>query len=68
MAAVLGGKVEGIILTGGIAHNQYVCDCIRRMCGFIGPIHVDAGENELQALAFNAAAALDGVTTPLPYA
>lgn len=67
MAAVLGGKVEGIILTGGIAHNQYVCDYIRRMCGFIGPIHVDAGENELQALAFNAAAALDGVTTPLPY-
>jgi len=67
MAAVLEGKAEVIILTGGIAHSNYVCDYIRKMCSFIAPVRVDAGENELQALAFNAAAALAGLTTPLPY-
>jgi butyrate kinase len=60
MAAVLEGKVDAIILTGGIAHNRDVTDYVTRMVGFIAPVEVRPGENELEALAFNALGALDG--------
>ncbi len=48
------GKVDAIVLTGGIAHSKRVVDYIRERCGFIAPIHVYPGENELRSLAFNA--------------
>ncbi len=51
MAAVLCGKVDAIILTGGISHNKDVCENLERMVGFIAPIEVRAGEFEMEALA-----------------
>lgn len=45
------GQVDGIILTGGIAHSQYVTGRIEKYVRFIGPVHVMAGENEMMALA-----------------
>ena len=67
MAAVLEGKAEVIIITGGIAHSDYVCDYITKMCSFIAPVQIEAGENELGALAYNAVAALDGEIVPMKY-
>ncbi len=60
MAAVLKGKVDVIILTGGIAHNQYLVDYVSNMTNFIAPISVYPGEDEMQALAMNGLAVLRG--------
>ncbi len=60
MAAVLEGRVDAIIITGGIAHNPEVGDYLKKMVGFIAPVEVRPGENELEALASNALRALDG--------
>lgn len=67
MAAVLKGKVDGIILTGGIAHNTYLVDYIKEMVGFIAPVAVYPGEDEMQALALNGLMVLRGDVLPLEY-
>ncbi|MGD9929878.1 MAG: butyrate kinase [Mangrovibacterium sp.] len=54
MAVVLEGKVDGILLTGGLAHNQYVTNYISKKTAFIGPSYIYPGEDELEALALNA--------------
>ena len=38
MAAVLHGKVDGIVLTGGISHDKYVVEKLTEMLSFIAPI------------------------------
>lgn len=67
MSAVMKGDVDAIILTGGIAHNAYVCDYIEEMTGFVAKIVVYPGENELQALASNALRVLQGKLEPKEY-
>ncbi|MGI5935313.1 MAG: butyrate kinase [Oscillospiraceae bacterium] len=67
MAAVLDGKVDAIILTGGIAHNQYVCKTLEQKVGFIAPIIVRAGEFEMEALAAGAIRVLTGQEEPKEY-
>lgn len=67
MAAVLGGKADAVILTGGIAHSEYVCGYIKDMVSFIGDFVVIPGENELEALAMNALRVLRGEETPKEY-
>ncbi|MDR2084559.1 MAG: butyrate kinase [Bacteroidales bacterium] len=54
MAAVLKGKVDGILITGGIAHNNEVIKYISDMVDFIAPVSVYPGEDEMAALALNA--------------
>ncbi len=68
MAAVLQGKVDAIILTGGIAYNACVCDYIEKMVSFIAPVVVMPGENELEALAMNALRVMTGEENPKVYA
>ena len=51
MAAVLHGKVDQIILTGGIAYAQLTVDKLTESIGWIAPITVYPGEDELLALA-----------------
>lgn len=60
MAAVLNGKVDSIILTGGLAHQESYINYIRSMVSFIAEVVVYPGEDELKALAFNGLLALDG--------
>lgn len=60
MAAVLCGKVDGIIFTGGISHDKYVVEKLTEMLGFIAPITVMAGEFEMEALAAGAIRVLSG--------
>lgn len=66
-AAALRGEVQGILLTGGIAYNEAVVEYIRQHCGFIAPITVYPGENELEALVHNALFVLRGEITPKVY-
>lgn len=60
MAAVLDGKVDAIILTGGMAFQETNVLKIKSMVDFIGKVVVYPGEDELKALAFNGLLALDG--------
>jgi len=53
MAAVLQGKIDAILLTGGIAHNPYVTDYVKKMTAFIAPMKIYPGEDEMRALAVN---------------
>jgi butyrate kinase len=59
MAAVLHGKVDAIILTGGLAYEESNVNYIRSMVEFIARVVVYPGEDELKALAFNGLLALD---------
>ena len=49
MATVLKGKVDAILLTGGIAYGKPVTDYIADMVSFIAPVKVYPGEDEMRA-------------------
>ena len=51
LAATVSGKVDRIILTGGISYSKYVADYITEHVSFICPVEVMAGEYEMEALA-----------------
>ena len=59
-AAVLCGQIDAILLTGGMAHSDYIVSELRRRIGFLAPVYVFPGENEMEALALNALAVLQG--------
>ena len=67
MAAVLEGKVDAIILTGGIAYNPYTREILEQKIGFIAPITVYPGEDELLALAQGALRVMKGEEEPQNY-
>ena len=60
MATVVGGKVDAIVLTGGIAHSDVIVSDIAERVSFIAPVEVYAGENELESLAENGYGVLAG--------
>ena len=60
LATVVGGKVDAIVLTGGIANDKDIVSDIKNMVGFIAPVEVYAGENELESLAENGYGILAG--------
>lgn len=60
MATVLKGKVDAIILTGGIAYSSKAVDAIKGRVGWIADIVVYPGEDELLALAEGAIRVLSG--------
>lgn len=49
-ATVLNGKVDNIILTGGLAYSNYLVEKIKAMTQFIAEIVVYPGEDEMDAL------------------
>jgi len=53
-AAILEGKIDAIILTGGLAHNKTVTEFIGKHVSFIAPVLIYPGEDEMKALAMNA--------------
>lgn len=60
MATVLKGKVDSIILTGGIAYSPIVVSDIKERVEWISNVAVYPGEDELLALAQGAISVLDG--------
>jgi len=67
MAVVLEGKVDGIIFTGGMAYNKTLGFYMNRKVGFIAPIFIYPGEDELEALAMNALLVARGEVVPKEY-
>ena len=54
------GKVDAIVLTGGIAYSEYVTSSIRERVEFIAPVVVYAGEDEMLSLALGGLRVLRG--------
>ncbi len=67
MACVLNGKVDQIIITGGIAYNAAVIDGLKERAGFIAPFTVYPGEDELLALAQGAIRVMCGEENVMEY-
>lgn len=67
MAAVLDGKVDQIILTGGIAYSKWVVAELTRKVSWIAPLTVYPGEDELLALAQGALRVMNGEEEPMKY-
>ncbi len=53
-STVLKGKVDAIVITGGLAYDQLVLDFIKERVSFISKILVFPGEDEMESLAFGA--------------
>ncbi len=60
LAPVVKGKVDAIILTGGIAHSDWLTFLIKEMVSFIAPVKIYPGEEEMKALAAGAYRVLTG--------
>lgn len=60
MSAALNGKVDQIILTGGIAYSPTLVPDLKSNVEWIAPVTVYPGEDELLALAQGAIRVLDG--------
>ena len=67
MAATLHGKVDGILLGGGMVNSKALVARIEEACGWIAPVSAYPGEFELEAMAAGASRVLDGVEEPLEY-
>ena len=67
MATVLEGKVDQIIVTGGIAYDKYVVSKIKERCEWIAPFTVYPGEDELLALVQGGLRVLNGEEEPGKY-
>lgn len=52
--AVLCGKVDAIILTGGMAYSKFVVDELKRRISYLAPVEVYPGQEEMLAMAQNA--------------
>ncbi|MBI9097255.1 MAG: butyrate kinase [Spirochaetaceae bacterium] len=59
-ATVLKGSVDAIVITGGVAYNDFVTDRIRERISFIGPVHLLPGEDELLSMASGVLRVLEG--------
>ena len=67
MAAVLNGKVDQIICTGGIAYNDFTISELKKKLGFIADFTVYPGEDELLALAQGALRVMNGEEEAMNY-
>jgi len=60
LATVLGGEVDAILITGGMAHNPDLTEEVKKRINFIAPVLIFPGEDEMRALAQNGALLLKG--------
>ena len=67
MSAVLCGRVDAILLTGGLMRFDDITEGIRARCGWIAPIHVYPGEMEQEALALSVLKVLRGQAKAMTY-
>lgn len=67
LATVLKGKIDRIVLTGGMAYATYFTADIVNRVGFIAPVTIVPGEEELESLAAGARRVLRGEETARSY-
>lgn len=67
LSVIRGGRVDQIILTGGIAHSRLFTGWVGELVGFIAPVTVLAGEREMEALVAGGLRVLAGEEPIQPY-
>lgn len=67
MACVLKGKIDQIIVTGGIAYDKFVVDGLKERAEWIAPFTVYPGEDELLALVQGGLRVLNGEEEAMTY-
>ncbi|MBP2649666.1 MAG: butyrate kinase [Firmicutes bacterium] len=68
LATVVEGKVDAIIITGGIAYSEMVVSWIKKRVEFIAPVEIMPGENEMESLALGTLRVLRGEEKAREYA
>jgi len=66
-STVVNGKVDNIIITGGMAYVDFLIKLISERIDFIAPIEIYPGEDEIEALAEGTLRVLTGEEKPLVY-
>lgn len=66
-AAVLKGKVDAVLLIGGMANSKYLTGLIKERVEFIAPVVILPGEREMEALCLSSYQALKGETEILKF-
>lgn len=67
-AVVLKGRIDAIIITGGIAHSKNFVEKLKEWIGFLCPaIHVYPGEGEMEGLCRGVLRVLAGEEDAKPY-
>ncbi len=67
LSCVLEGKVDAILLTGGLMRFEDITEGIRKRCGWIAPIVVYPGEMEQDAMALPVMKVLRGESRAMIY-
>ncbi|MGQ9604259.1 MAG: butyrate kinase [bacterium] len=67
MAAVLHGKVDAIVLTGGLASSKMLTDWIKERVEFIAPVLIYPGQDEMRALVLGCLRVLRSEEEPKTY-
>lgn len=67
LAASVGGRLNGIAITGGMAHSESLVSMIRERVDFLAPVRVYPGENELESLAAGVLRVLRNQEAPKVY-
>lgn len=67
MAAALGGGLDGVVLTGGLAYSDLFCGWVSARVAFLGPVYRFPGEFEMEALASGALRVLRGEEAAVVY-
>lgn len=67
MSAVLSGKVDAIVLTGGLMRFNDIAEGIQERCSWIAPIHIYPGELEQETMSSPVLKVLRGETKAMTY-
>jgi butyrate kinase len=67
MGAVLHGRVDAVVVTGGIARSEYVIERLRDRISYLAEVFVIPGEREMLSLAENALAVYTGSREVMEY-
>ncbi len=59
-SAVLNGRVDAVVITGGLAYSSMLVKWIKERVDFIAPVMVYPGEDEMEALAIGGLRVLTG--------
>ncbi|MDP3387038.1 MAG: butyrate kinase, partial [Eubacteriales bacterium] len=67
LSTVVKGKVDLIVLTGGIAYSKRITESIKDRVAFLAPIEIIPGENEMESLSMGTLRVLTGVESANEY-
>lgn len=66
-ACVLEGKVDAVVMTGGVSNDEQFIADVKKYAGWVGPFIVYGGDFEMEALASGAIRALSGAEETKEY-